>query len=252
MSFRYASLILAGLVLFSNANGCRQKRAGRSLKKPTTTNTIEQPITAPVPQDSGNAPNNNQPPAGNNGGNNGAGSHPIAPTPTPIPTPIPTPTPGPVENPSTISPAPVDLTQKKGESFKAYTGYFVKNSYKVDDKDIYVVLKDKASFDEVFGTAMVMGDKSHRLDNDVFEKEIILAVIHRAGGTTKFNISEFVIADDALTIKYTTEFTASPTAQFASPLIVSIAKGKYKQVIFEENQKQAAKVNLAPANPLLD
>ena len=215
---------LAVLAFFLNSTGCHhtkhtQRPAGRSTTQPSGENATT----------------------------------PTTPESVPGPSPTQVPTPGIGTNPSTINPVPTEITQTKGEKFKAYSGYFVKNTYKPDDKAIYTVLKDKASFDEVFGTAMVMRDRSVRLDNDVFANEFVLAAVHRENGMTKYNISEIAIADDVLTVKYTTTFEASPTAQFASPLIISVAKGKIKKVVFEENQQPVSTVNLGPVtNPLLD
>jgi hypothetical protein len=48
-------------------------------------------------------------------------------------------------------------------AFQVHDGYFVSNQFEPDAATSFVVLKDQAAFDQVFGIARVMRDKSLRL-----------------------------------------------------------------------------------------
>ena len=51
----------------------------------------------------------------------------------------------------------------KPVEFDTHDGYFVSNQFEAKAATSFVVIKDQAAFDKVFGVGMVMGDKHHRL-----------------------------------------------------------------------------------------
>ena len=56
-------------------------------------------------------------------------------------------------------------------SFDTYSGYFVSNKFEPNAAESFVVINDQEQFDKVFGVAMVMGDKSHRLAQGCLQVE---------------------------------------------------------------------------------
>ena len=64
-------------------------------------------------------------------------------------------------------------------AFDTYSGYFVSNKFEPDAAASFVVINDQAGFDQVFGVAMVMQDKSHRLPDEPFKSNMVVAAIKR-------------------------------------------------------------------------
>lgn len=137
--------------------------------------------------------------------------------------------------------APVKL------AFDTYSGYFVSNKFEPDAAESFLVISDQGQFDKVFGVAMAMGDKSHRLPNDAFKSNIVLAAIKRGAAVWEFKVEGATLKDDVFELRYTTTEKKSQSATFACPLIVSIPKGQYMAVRFVENGRVAK--NVAADNP---
>ncbi len=129
-------------------------------------------------------------------------------------------------------------------AFDTYSGYFVSNRFEPDAAQSFLVINDQESFDRVFGTAMVMGDKSHRLPKNAFKSSLVLAAIKRGNAVWEFKVESVTVKQGVVTLRYTTTSKPSDSATFACPLIVSIPKGQYTAVRFVENQKTVKKVAL--------
>ena len=123
-------------------------------------------------------------------------------------------------------------------AFETQTGYFVSNQFEPAAPTSFVVLTDQAAFDKVFGVAMVMHDKSHRLAPDAFAAKLVVAVIHRGKMVVEYKVEQVTADGKTLTIRYTTKSEPSATAEFACPLIISIAKAEYDTVRFVEDGKE--------------
>jgi hypothetical protein len=128
--------------------------------------------------------------------------------------------------------------------FDTYSGYFVSNKFEPDAAESFVVIGDQEQFDSVFGVAMVMGDKSHRLPEDAFLSNVVLAAIKRGDAVWEFKVEGITADDGVVQLRYAATSTKSDTATFASPLVVSIPKGEHKAVEFVENGKPAKKVEI--------
>ena len=63
--------------------------------------------------------------------------------------------------------------------FKTYSGYFVSNQFEPDAPSSFVALDNRKQFDQVFGVAFVIGDKSPRLAPGAFVTELVLSAIRR-------------------------------------------------------------------------
>ena len=127
-------------------------------------------------------------------------------------------------------------------AYDTYSGYFVSNKFEPDAATSFVVINDQAQFDQVFGAAFVMRDKSHRLPADAFKSKLVVAAIHRGNAMWEYKVEGFAVKAGVAELRYTATSKKSDTATFACPLIVSIPKGDCKEVQFVENGKLAKKV----------
>jgi hypothetical protein len=121
--------------------------------------------------------------------------------------------------------------------FQTYSGYFVSNKFEPDSPASFVVLDNRKQFDQVFGVAFVIGDKSPRLAPDAFETRLVLAAIRRGKAFCTYQISSVTEKEGVVHLRYQTTSKKSDSATFACPLILSIPKGKYQAVEFHENDK---------------
>ncbi len=137
------------------------------------------------------------------------------------------------KEPTPEPPAPA-VVKETPLAFDVYSGYFVSNKFEPNAAESFAVIGDQAQFDKIFGVAMVMGDKSHRLPAGAFQSRMILAAIKRDHVVWAFNVDSASENAGVVTLRYSTIMRKSDTAEFASPLIVSIPKGKYAAVLFVE------------------
>ena len=133
----------------------------------------------------------------------------------------------------------------KPVEFDTHDGYFVSNQFEAKAATSFAVLKDQASFDKVFGVGMVMGDKHHRLPAGTFDEKIVVTAIHRGKAMVTYKVDSVVGEGAILVVRYTTQVKPEGTAEFACPMIVSVARGDYKTVRFMENGKQVKRVEVA-------
>ncbi len=137
---------------------------------------------------------------------------------------------------------------EKKLSFDQYSGYFVSNKFEPDAKLSFVAIHSQAQFDQVFGVAMVMRDKSHRLPKDAFKSNIVLTAIKRGKASWEYKVEGVTIEKGVVKVSYAATSKATPETEFACPLIVSIPKGEYKSFVFVENGKEVKAVE-GPAAP---
>jgi hypothetical protein len=130
-------------------------------------------------------------------------------------------------------------------SFGTFSGYFVSNKFEPDAAESFLVIHDRGQFDKIFGTAMVVGDQSHRLPDDAFKSNVVLAAIKRGGAVWEFNVQGVSATDGLVELRYTATATKSRTATFACPLIVSIPQGAFTAMQFVENGKAVKKLNMS-------
>ncbi len=137
-------------------------------------------------------------------------------------------------------------------AFDVYSGYFVSNKFEPDAAQSFVVIDSQEQFDGIFGVAMVMGDKSHRLPKDAFKSNVVLTAIKRGKAVWEFDVQEVTETKGVVELRYKAASKESDSATFACPLIVSIPKGKYTAVRFVENKKLVKTVGLEKANAETD
>lgn len=121
--------------------------------------------------------------------------------------------------------------------FEIYSGYFVSNKFEPQKTRSFVVANNQKQFDQVFGVAFVLGDKSHRLEEDELKSKTVIAAIRRGKSLCDFKINSVINKDGVLEVKYAAKMQKESTASFACPLIISVPKGNYKEIHFIENGK---------------
>jgi hypothetical protein len=132
--------------------------------------------------------------------------------------------------------SPATTTDRKnGLAFDTYSGYFVSNKFEPDAAESFAVIGSQSQFDEIFGAAVVMGDKSRRLPKNAFDSRIVLAVIKRGRAIWKFTVDDVTVNDNVVTLRYSATSRKGESASFACPLIVSIPKIEHAEVQFIEN-----------------
>jgi hypothetical protein len=131
-------------------------------------------------------------------------------------------------------------------AFDTYSGYFVSNKFEPKSAESFVVITTQKQFDRVFGAAFVMQDTSHRLPKEAFKSLIVVAAIKRGNTLVEYKVSNALEINGAVQLRYATLEKKSDTAKFASPLIVSIPKGKYAAIRFVENGKEVKTVEMPP------
>jgi 7,8-dihydropterin-6-yl-methyl-4-(beta-D-ribofuranosyl)aminobenzene 5'-phosphate synthase len=124
--------------------------------------------------------------------------------------------------------------------YDTYSGYFVSNQFEPGAAESFLVITDQTQFDRVFGTAMVMGDKSHRLPKDVFKANVVVAAIKRGKAVWEFKVESVTETKQGAEVRYAAAAKQSDSASYACPLIVSIPKGRYTAVRFVANGVLAA------------
>jgi hypothetical protein len=136
---------------------------------------------------------------------------------------------------------PAFADDKKPE-FTVHTGHFEKNTSGLKGDASFLLYKDAAEFEKVFGTVppagLGAGRKSNPVTKEVLDKMMVVAVIKRGKAITTYTEVSATADGETLTVKYTAETGAPGTATFASPLVVAVPKGKITKVVFVENGKE--------------
>ncbi len=122
--------------------------------------------------------------------------------------------------------------------FDVHNGHFESNKSGLKGEASYLAFTDRAAFDAVFGVAFTMGKKPNIVPKDAFEKKLVVAVIKRGNAPVEYKAEQVTTADGKLYVEYTATAKGATTATFASPLILSLDKGKYTSVVYIENGKQ--------------
>jgi hypothetical protein len=132
---------------------------------------------------------------------------------------------------------------KKPPEFAVHTGHFEKNNSGLKDEPSLLLLTDLAAFEKVFGTVPPTGlgggaRKNNPVTKEVFEKHLVAAVIRRGKAVTTYTEVSTKTDGETLTVSFKSEEGKPTTANFASPLVVAVPKGKLTKVVFVENGKE--------------
>ncbi len=126
--------------------------------------------------------------------------------------------------------------------FDIHSGYFVSNKFEPQESRSFVIAKDQKEFDQVFGVAFVLGDKSHRLEENELKSKTVIATIRRGKSICDFEVDSIINRDGILEVRYGAKMQKESTASFACPLIISVPKENYKEIHFIENGKVLKKI----------
>jgi hypothetical protein len=138
--------------------------------------------------------------------------------------------------------ARTDETKPKEVKFDQHSGYFEKRTSGLKGDSSYLAIADMADFDKTFGVGFVMGKKPNVVPKDAWGKIQIAAVIKRGNATFDYTIEKVTRTGDKLTVDYKATKGAETSGMFATPLVLSVEKGDYKEVVFVENGKEAATI----------
>ena len=147
-----------------------------------------------------------------------------------------------------LAPAPADdKVEAKGKDvdYSVHNGYFESNKSGLSGDSSYLAFSSQKAFDAVFGIARVVG-KQDFLPRDAFDGKVVVAVIKRGKSIYDYKIEKVTNDDGVLTV----QFTATPqagggAATFATPLILSVDRGKYDSAAFIEDGKKVATAKFA-------
>lgn len=128
--------------------------------------------------------------------------------------------------------------------FRQAGGYFEKNDSGLKGDRSYLAFVSQQQFDKVFGAAATMDTgESDFLSDDEFKSKFVVAVIKR-GARRSYNNVKVTTEKGKLYVWYDAEDRQPDGAVFSTPLIVSLDKGKYKEVVFMENGKKSGTVRV--------
>ncbi len=130
-----------------------------------------------------------------------------------------------------------DKAEAKGEKVehKVYNSYFVSNKADLKGETSFLALIDAEALHKVLlPTPPNMRMKREYLPKDVFDAKLVVAVIKRGNKIWDYKVEKVTADKDTLYVQYTADGKDS-TATHASPLIVTVDKGKLTSVVFIEN-----------------
>lgn len=138
-----------------------------------------------------------------------------------------------------------DLPKGEKVEYTHYSkGYFEKNNSGLKGDASFLVVTEQKMFDQFFGVGVVMGMKPTLLPADAFDTLMVLAVIRRGNAVWTYEVERVTADKDTLYVAYKATEGVAGNARFSSPMILSLKKGEYKSVVFIENGKKAAAVEL--------
>lgn len=117
-----------------------------------------------------------------------------------------------------------------------YTGYTVSTDVDPANSASFMVIQNQSDLDKTFASSAVM-DESHRLPPHSFDTNLVVAVVKRGGSIWDFTLKDVLERNGVVLIRYTTTENKQTSGKFASPMILSIPKGNYAVIEFEEDGK---------------
>jgi hypothetical protein len=139
-----------------------------------------------------------------------------------------------------------DKAEAKGKEmkFEIHDGHFEKNNSGLKGDSSYLAFTDWKSFDKVFGSAATT-KKQNFVTKDLFDSRMVVAAIKRGDAPWEYKAVKVTTDGGTVYVQYDARKKESAgTARFASPLIVSLDKGKYTSVVFIENGKKVETLKL--------
>jgi monofunctional biosynthetic peptidoglycan transglycosylase len=139
---------------------------------------------------------------------------------------------------SQLAPTPVEFT--------AHANYFERNDSGLKGAVSYLVIENRKAFDQVFGVAATMRAKLELVPNDAFDSKVVVAVIKRGGEFWEYHVDNVTEQGGVLTVRYTAKSEDGKGARFASPMIVSVPNGTFREAVFVEGGKEVGRAVRKP------
>jgi hypothetical protein len=140
------------------------------------------------------------------------------------------------------APVPAKPEQKLIDN-RAYNGYFERNDSGLKGDDSQLVFSDADGMAKILNPP-IGGKKSVLLTKEDFEKNLVAVVITRGSSVATYSDVSTTISGSTLTVHYNSALGAPSTANFATPLILSVPKDGIKTVVFIGNGKETAKIEV--------
>jgi hypothetical protein len=131
--------------------------------------------------------------------------------------------------------------QAKGEKldYQVYSGHFESNKSGLKGQESFLAFTDDEAFREVFGQVPPLGGKKfHYVKPEDFKTQLVVAAIKRGNRLWSYKVEKVTADGRTLQVRYRAEGGKEDSARFASPLILSVDRGKYTSVVFVENGKK--------------
>lgn len=125
--------------------------------------------------------------------------------------------------------------------FTVHSDYFERNDSGLTGAVSYLVIEDRRTFDALFGLAVTMGSKPNILSGDAFDSKVVVALIKRGGEFWDYMVESVTEEKGVLTVRYKAISGDGKGARFASPLIISVPKASFREVVFVEGGKEVSR-----------
>lgn len=137
--------------------------------------------------------------------------------------------------------------------FTAHAGHFERNDSGLKGAVSTLLIESNAEFEKLFGVAAVMRQKQNFVKPELFAKRRVCAVIHRGTDPWTYEVKSVTQVGETIEVRYlANRQPSSGTANFASPLLLSLDRTDAKQIVLIENNKELAKLAVqapAPTQP---
>jgi hypothetical protein len=141
---------------------------------------------------------------------------------------------------------PQTKPEKGGEQsvpFQVYDGYFIRNDFPLTDQPVYLAITSQVQFDQIFGTAPMPGRTF--LPDNAFDAKLVVATVVQGKFFRKYEVTKITREGRKLSVWYTSNDQPGGSATFGSPLILTVDKNDYEQVIFIKDGKEAAHASVS-------
>jgi hypothetical protein len=135
------------------------------------------------------------------------------------------------------------VREQSAVNYHQYRSYFEKNNSRLKGVVSYLVITTQREFDRIFGAAATSGDNEFLPDGD-FKSRLVVATIKRGNSIREYKVKQVAADKGKLFVWYDTEDHSQGSATYSSPLILTVARGNYREVVFMENGKRAGSVRL--------
>jgi len=126
-----------------------------------------------------------------------------------------------------------------------HTGHFERNDSGLKGETSLLVFTDTEEMGKVLGTIPPLrGKMANPVPADAFEKNLVVVVIKRKDALAEYSDVTTILEGTTLKVSFTAKFGIAGTANFATPLVMSVPKEGIKSVVFVGNGKESAPIEV--------